>query len=226
MSFIKHILSFIATLLLVISCECPPSANTPQVLTPSEYANICFVNTVHNTYSISIDTRYGYVYENLLFRRHTQYEKIGSGNNYLNLKYNIFEFYRVPIKLEKDAYYTFIPAGSADQLKTILLKDKVKDLDKLHSHLRVINGHSYLPKLRVESGFLLDKHIMSFGDVTEFKATKNRSEYVRFFVEDEQVLNLQVHTSPGSAYSIVPFYNPGEKNIYGLTVAVIELKIP
>lgn len=226
MSIIKHILSLIIISLLVISCECPPGAKTPQVLTPSEYANICFVNTVYNTYSISIDSRYGYVFQNLLFRRHTKYEKIGSGNNYINLKYNIFDFYKVPIKLEKDAYYTFIPAGGADQVKTILLNDNVRDLDKSYSHLRVINGHSYLPKLRVESDFLPDNHIMKFGDVSDFKATQNRSEFIRFFVENEQVLNLQVQTAPGSTYSIVPFYNPGEKNIYGLTATVIELRIP
>lgn len=226
MSLNKHILSLLISLLVLVSCECPPSANTPQVLTPSEYANICFVNTVHNTYSISIDTKYGYVFQNLLFRKHTQYEKIGSGNNYINLKYNIFDFYKVPIKLDKDTFYTFIPAGSADQVRTILLKDDVKSLDKSHSHLRIVNGHSYLPKLRVESGLFPDLDAMSFGDATEFKPSPNRSEFVRFFVEDEQVLNLQVQVSPGSCYSVVPFYNPGEKNIYGLTVAVIELKIP
>lgn len=218
---------YLIILVLALSaCECPPSADAPKKIIPTEYSRICVLNSVHNTYSINIDTKYGNIFENLLFRKHTNYEKIGSGNNFINLKYNIFEFYKVAANFGKNAYYTFIPTGNAEQVQTLLVNDDVERLDKSKAYIRIINSHLYLPNLKIINIELKGQENFAYREYTAFLESSVGMENFKFFVEDSLVINLQVNTQAGNCYTIVPFYSPREKNIYGLTCSVIELPIP
>ncbi len=223
MKYFRYIILIL--LLWTISCECPPSADTPKKLTPQNYANICILNAVHNTYSINIDTKYGEIINNLLFKSNSQYEKIGSGYNYINIKHNIFDFYKVSVQLDLNSYYTFIPSGNADQVQATLIKDYVEILNKSKSYIRIINSMPYLPELEIHNE-LLPKKIFKYRDYTSLIESPSVAQLFKIYIENNMLLNIEIIPQAGYFYTIVPFYNPTEKNIYGLACTIIELKIP
>ena len=76
-------------MLALSACECPPSADAPKKIIPTEYSRICVLNSVHNTYSINIDTKYGNIFENLLFQDEIEKENFYKIAVHLNEKYLI-----------------------------------------------------------------------------------------------------------------------------------------
>lgn len=207
------------------SCVCPPSADTPQELVPSEYANISFLNAVHNATDVSIYTKYGQITKsNIPFRGFSEYLKIGSGNNFIILNNNINKFYKAGVNFEKDKYYTFIAAGNTEQIKTLSFEDRTENFNKSNSYLRIINSYLYLPKLNIKLDSIATQ-MYYYAEFTDFTKCEPEEHNIRMYVDEELIINLFFRTKNGYVYTVVPYYDPNETNIYGLTCSIIEIKI-
>jgi len=222
MRFGLLILTFIS---LLISCECPPSAKTPQEIIPTEFANICIFNVINSFSSIDVDTKYGYFLTGLNYANYTTtYKKIGSGNNLIYCKNASASFYSIPAYFSKNSYYTAILVGNRNEVNTILIEDNFGIIDNNKSIMRVINAMKYGDGLKFSNSIIGDKDL-KYSEFTNFESIPIGRNDIKITYHGETIHDLLFDTKSGFAYSLVTYYDPTANNTINLSATIIEMPI-
>ncbi len=219
----KYGLLIIMFISLLVSCECPPSAETPQEIIPTEFANICIFNGVNSYSSIDIDTKYGYFMTGLNYANYTkEYKKIGSGNNLIYCKNTNQRFYSVPAYFNKNNYYTAVLVGNNNEVNTILLDDNFGTADNNASLVRCVNAMKYGDGLKFSSSIVGDKEL-KFSEFTNYSSIPVGRNNIKISYHGEIIYDILFDTKLGFAYSIVTYFNPGANNQISLSANIIEM---
>ncbi len=217
------------TILFILSafgCECPPGADTPKIITPSEHANINIFNAVYSNEYFSIDTKYGIFYNQLDFNSDFgEYIKIGSSNNVLKLKNEAGEyFYTVPLFFHKDSSYTAVIAGNNLDIIPILIEEKFSNLNSSKTWLRVINANRFLDSLKFVINYNINGELAK-GKYSDFIALLNSDVNIKIFYGDEPILNINRNFNKSTAYTAIIYYDPKSILDYQTSIRILEHKL-
>lgn len=221
----KYRVLILMILSLLVSCECPPSAVTPQEIIPTEFANICIFNAINSFSALDIDTKYGYFLTGLSYSKYTkEYKKIGSGNNLIYCKNSNSRFYSIPAYFNKNDYYTAVIVGNSNEVNTILLEDKLGSVDNNSSLLRIVNAMKYGDGLKFYNPVIGDKEL-KFSEFTNFSTIPTGQNSIKITYHDAVLYDILFYTKAGYTYSIVTYYDPASTNIINVSVSIIELAV-
>lgn len=208
----------------LIACECPPSANTPKEIIPSEFAKICIFNAIYSNSGINISTKYGIFLNGLRFQSYTNaYTNIGSGNNLINCLDGSNTFYSASVNFTKDKYYTAIIVGNQDDTNVLLLNDSTSIAGFNSSLLRCVNAMKFGSGLEF-SHSELGTHHLKFTQSTETKEISAGTNSIVVRYEGKNIYNLSFHAQAGYKYTFLAYYNPSAQNNINLSINMIEMK--
>lgn len=219
----KILYIILIVILGLISCECPPSANTPQEIIPSEYANICIFNAIYSNPTINVSTKYGGFLNGLRFQSYTsKYMNIGSGNNLINCLEGSSIFYSASVNFIKDHYYTAIVVGNQDDTSILLLNDSTSITGFNSSLLRCTNALKFGNGLEFIHS-KLGSNNLRFTQSTATKEISAGANNIIVRYEGDDLYNLKFHAQPGYKYTLLAYYNPSAKNKINLSISLIEV---
>ncbi len=220
----KMIFTLLIAICGLIACECPPSANTPKEIIPSEYAKICIFNAVYSNSTINLSTMYGAFLNGLRFQSYTStYYNIGSGNNMIKCLDGASVFYSASVNLSKDKYYTAIIVGNQDDTNILLLNDSTAISGFNSSLLRCTNAMKFGGGLEFVHSEL-GTHSLQFAQSTDTKEITAGANNIIVRNEGETIYNLNFHAQAGYKYTLLTYYNPAAANKINLSINIIEIK--
>ena len=207
----------------LVACECPPSANTPKEIIPSEYANICIFNAIYSNSDININTKYGVFLSGLRFQSFTPaYKNIGSGNNFIYCLNGSNTFYSASINFIKDKYYTAVIVGNEDDTGILLFSDSTAISGFNSSLFRFVNAMKFGDGLEFELSEM-GKHKLKFGESSPTAEITAGEANIIVRYEGEIIYNFEFIVQAGYKYTLLTYYNPAEKNKINLSFKIIEI---
>lgn len=217
---------FFIIILSALGCECPPGADTPREIIPSQYSTTTVFNAVYSIDNIRIDTKYGSFVKSLNFKSHSEInKKIGAGNNLLAL-FNSDNrcFYRGGLYFQKDSNYTTVLAGNEIIVASINVENNIHNLKKDSAYIKIINAAMFIDSLNIS---VANKYFynQNLGNYTDFFSVPNGYNYLLVKKNDVNYLNMQFSVSKGNYYTLVLFYDPSINNGYSLNTELISQPI-
>jgi hypothetical protein len=215
---------YLFLLLLAFGCECPPGADTPKEITPSEYAKITIFNAVYSHEYVDIETKYGLFLQALYFSNYSEIDKkIGSGNNLMKLINPEKDyFYLVPLYLKKEISYTAVVVGNDIDMSTILVENDYSQLVHDKQYVRVIQAYSN------NLNFSFDNYInnnFQLGEYTDYFVANTGFNDILVKQSNNQILNYVINCEQGKIYTVILYKDPTVDNNYSINVGIIETDI-
>lgn len=203
----KIIIIFFATLaILITGCECVTNIPGEQIIKPTEFAKIVFINAIPE---YDFDTLYVYSASQIIglkdtieFNQNDKYEykevgiKVGGQKNSLRLvepKDSLVIFNSI-LNLEKNHKYTFFAYGIGNDIQSILLEDTIQQYVETNVYLRCINISPDLPEtlIRIETeGYSRDFYLSS-GDYSEI-ASLPSGNYTIFVSTNDSLFTTTIN---------------------------------
>lgn len=217
---------FYIFILSALGCECPPGADTPKEIIPSEYSTVTVFNAINDMDFIKVDTKYGSFIKSLNYKSFSELnKKIGAGNNMLALfNYDDKCFYRGGLYFKKDTNYTTVLTGNEIIVAAINVENNTSNLKKDSAYVKIINAvmldDSY--DITVGSHYFPNQ---TLGSSTEFFSVPSGYNFLLIKKSETQILNLQVEINKGYYYTIVIFYDPQMNSNYRINTGLIQMPI-
>ncbi len=185
----KILIILIPLAIIIYACECVVDNDTEKIITPTEFANIVFINAVSD---IELSNILVYSASKILQRLDTiesnwnkfeaEYKKVGIkvANNKNNLKLvNFYDttqiLFNSVLDIQKDSNYTFVAFGKNKYIQSIFVSDYIETYNPDNIYFRFFNAVSDSPTLtvEVESEGYLNKFSIEAGKATQIFALPN-----------------------------------------------------
>jgi hypothetical protein len=183
---------FVITFALAIlswSCECVVDSDPNAIITPTEFANVLFINTMPNpsmkdlyVYSSSKYIKYLDTINNTWTNLEKDYKKVGlmvagvkNIIRIVNAKDTNETFFNSVLNLSKDSNYTFVAYGKDKNVQSIMKNDYLKNYISDNVYMRCYNASADAPELLINimtEGFSKDFQLKS-GKASELSALPN-----------------------------------------------------
>ena len=205
--FKKKIIILIATLaILLIACECVTNVPTDQIIKPTEFAKILFINAIpeldYDTLNVYSASRIIGLIDTIEFNREGKYEYkdvgliVGGQKNAIRLvkPKDSLVIYNCLLDVEQDHKYTFFAYGIGNDIQSRMLRDTINQFEPTNVYLRCINISPDSPEalIRVETeGYSRDFNLSS-GEFSEI-ATLPSGNYTIYFSTKDSTFNTTVN---------------------------------
>lgn len=221
----KYLLAF-GIFLLLQSCECPPGADTPKVIRPTQFAKVNFFNAIYRSNAFEVQTYFGYLLNNLYFGYSSGYLDVGSGSNVITLLSEGERFFSFPLNLKQNRHYTLSVSGyNSSNISTFLIEDSLDNLDKSKSYFRVINAFEFNAPIKVHLSTESDTVAVAYHNYSQFQEVTS-SGHIEVFFDSKRIYNLVFDPTPGVCYSLISYYSPAPSlNEQGIAVDLIEFSL-
>ncbi len=214
---------YLFLLLFLGACTCVPDINTPKEVSPTEFANVLFVNSHPDMEELRISLNNKVFIEKLSYKNpDTNYKKAEIGMNELtaeNLR-DISVAYRSLVDLKKDMSYTVIFYGAENRIDELYLEDTLSTFIPYNSYLRAFHLSPDAPEVIIELkdqyGFS-QEHNLSFRERGIISAFPTGPLEINIYDSSNSELLLKmpnIHFKPGMLYTIIlrGYYEIGHQN--------------
>lgn len=208
------------------SCECPPGANTPKVIRPTQFAKVNFFNGIYRSNAFEVQTYFGYLLNNLYFGYSSGYLDVGSGSNVITLLSDGERFFSFPLNLEQNRHYTLPVFGyNSGDISTYLIEDTLDNLDRSKSYFRVINAFKFDAPVKVHLSTESDTLTVDYHNYSQFQEVTS-SGFVEVLFDSKRIYNIVFDPTPGVCYSLITYYSPAPSlNDQGIAADLIEFSL-
>lgn len=240
MKNIRIILLSITLAILSWSCECVVESDPKAIITPTEFANVLFINAMpskdmkellvfsSSKYVKRIDT-ISNNWTNLV----KEYKKVGimvagvkNSIKIVNTADTNTNLFNSVVNLKKDSNYTFVAYGKDKNIQTIIKSDYLRNYNQDNIYLRCYNASADSPELTISftmEGFS-KVFVIKSGQASELSALPNGYFNVRVRSADSlfNALYPSISFSQGKLSNFVIKGSYKEVDIqYGIVTAEI-----
>jgi hypothetical protein len=220
---LSRIFTLIILIISLISCECPPSADTPREIVPTEFAKIVLFNGIYSFSYINIGGKYGDIKSQIFWTETTKsYQKIASGSNIIFAKNLNTVFYSIPAFLSKDKYYSAILVGGESDPNLLLFQDSLELSDKESARIRFINAAKYIDMISFANNSKVEISELKYAQASEYKKFPEGLTRLSVSYQGNSIIDFAVDLKSGGVYNILVFYNPSAANKYNLSWSIIK----
>ena len=125
----------------IVSCECVVNIDTDRIITPSQYAQVLFINANSGFEQLKIFTGSdGFIMNSYFSEDIFNYKDVlpGTQNFYIKTNNDSLLFNGLT-EMDRGAPYTFIAYGNKSRVQGILLSDTIENYSPNNAYFRCIN---------------------------------------------------------------------------------------
>lgn len=131
-------------------CECVTKIDTPKIISPDDYANVIFVNSIVDRDIVTVESnKIPLLHKVHYAATENSYQKVYSGDSFFNLvDNNKSNLINIPVNLDKFTYSTIIFYGRRYSIKAKILNDSIELLGATNALIRIVHTSIDAPEVQ------------------------------------------------------------------------------